>query len=191
MKSKLLKLVLFLTLGATAWAIFPPRGLILTHFNEYGDDYWNCFAEPPYVDPTVTPVTSRTLADGLVIFDASADPESAWYGVTIEGATIDKTNRKLIIPAAPEIQRTRQQTNSVGAYSWTFPTAYGSGVTPIISAVCEGASSSTWNVQITSVSNTGVTVQVTRTTPVTVVGVSVLGVSLSPQTYVHLTAIAP
>lgn len=88
-------------------------------------------------------------------------------------------------------QRTRAQTNTSGVYTWTFPTPFGAGVTPIIEVSVEDNSSSAWNHQITAISNTSVTIQLGKTTAVTILGISVLGVSSNPQAYIHLTAIAP
>ena len=88
-------------------------------------------------------------------------------------------------------QAIRAQTNAGGLYTWTFPTPFGSGVIPVITSSVEGVATSSWDLSITAISNTSVTVQVTRSTPVTVLGISLLGVSASPQTYVHLVARAP
>lgn len=95
------------------------------------------------------------------------------------------------LPVPQVTQRIRVQTNASGAYTWTFPTAYGSGVTPIVSVTVEDGSSAMWNHQISTPTNTSVTVQLSKTTAVTVLGVSVLGLATTPQAYIHITAIAP
>lgn len=95
-------------------------------------------------------------------------------------------------PTVQALQRTRAQTNTSGVLTWTFPQAYGSGVTPIVSATVEDATTGvTWNQQITAISNTSVTIQLTKTSVVAVLGVSVLGVAATPQAFVHLVALAP
>lgn len=95
-------------------------------------------------------------------------------------------------PSVVVVQRTRAQTNTSGVLTWTFPSAYGGGVTPIISLTVEDATAGvTWNDQITAISNTSVTIQLTKTTAVTVLGISVLGVAATPQAFVHLMAVAP
>lgn len=95
-------------------------------------------------------------------------------------------------PTVQAIQRTRAQTNAAGALTWTFPQAYGSGVTPIVSVTVEDATTGvTWNQQITAVSNAGVTIQLAKTTVVAVLGISVLGVAATPQAFVHMVAVAP
>jgi len=95
-------------------------------------------------------------------------------------------------PNICEIQRIRAQTNTSGALTWTFPIAYGAGVIPNVQiSVEDGTAGAIWNQQITAVSNTSVTVQITKTTSVSVLGVNVLGVAASPQAYVHLTVTPP
>lgn len=90
------------------------------------------------------------------------------------------------------IQRIRAQTATTGLYTWTFPTPFATGVKPIISVSVEDATANAqWGHQITSVNNISATIQLSKTTPVTVVGVSVLGVATNPQAFIHLTAIAP
>lgn len=92
---------------------------------------------------------------------------------------------------ALSIQRTRAQTNTSGAYTWTFPFGYAAGTTPIVGITVEDGGASFWNHQITTLTNTSVTIQLTKTTAVTLLGISVLGIASSPQAYVHLTAVAP
>lgn len=55
--------------------------------------------------------------------------------------------------------------NGTGVVSWTFPVAYGGGVTPIVTATARSVSGSNDSVvvQVDSVSNTGATFRVTRT----------------------------
>lgn len=55
--------------------------------------------------------------------------------------------------------------NGTGVVSWTFPVAYGGGVTPIVTATARSVSGSNDSVvvQVDSVSNTGATFKVTRT----------------------------
>lgn len=92
----------------------------------------------------------------------------------------------------PPLQRTRAQTNTSGVLTWTFPIAYGGGVIPVVSLTVEDATAGvTWNEQITSISNTSVSIQLTKTTVVSILGVSVLGTAATPQAFVHMTAIAP
>lgn len=95
------------------------------------------------------------------------------------------------IDGALSIQRTRAQTNTSGLLTWTFPNPFSAGVTPIIEVTVESAAVASWNHAITAISNTSVTIQLGKTTAVTVLGVSVLGVASAPQAFVHLTAIAP
>lgn len=125
-------------------------------------------------------VTSSALSTAL-----AAKEGTIAAGTTAQYWRGDKTWQTL--PVAPKQQWTRAQTNTSGAYTWTFPTAFAS--TPVVSITVEDNTSASWNHQITAISTTSVTVQLVKTTAVTVVGVSVLGVAASPQAYVHLTAI--
>jgi len=115
---------------------------------------------------------------------------TAGAGLTITGTWPNNT----ITATSPVVQRIRAQTTTTGTYTWTFPTAYGGGVTPVITASCESSSTTnSYNVQITAVSNTAVTIQVFETSPITVavLSLTLLQFNTSVQCYVHLTAVAP
>lgn len=93
-------------------------------------------------------------------------------------------------PSIPSsLQRTRAQTNTSGVLTWTFPVAFAAN--PIIEVTVEDGTAATWNHQITSLSTTSVTIQITKTTAVTVLGVSVLGLAANPQAFLHVVAAAP
>lgn len=110
----------------------------------------------------------------------------------IPALTISKTTGlQTALDSKPSIKRIRAQTATNGIYTWTFQTPYAAGTIPVIGVTVEDSSSSFWNHQITALSNTSVTVQLTKTTAVTLLGISVLGIGSSPQAYVHLTAVAP
>lgn len=95
-------------------------------------------------------------------------------------------------PNVCEVQRTRVQTNVTGAYTWPFPTPYGDGVTPNVQITVEDSTTGNiWNQQVTAINNTSVTIQITKTTSVSVLGINVLGIAATPQAYVHLMAVAP
>lgn len=93
---------------------------------------------------------------------------------------------------APTMLRTRAQTNTSGVYTWTFPAGTFSA-TPVIGVAVEDTSGSgaSWGHVVTAVSSTSMTVQLTKTTAVTILGISVLGIASSPQAFVHLTAMQP
>lgn len=98
------------------------------------------------------------------------------------------------VDGALSIQRTRAQTNTSGVYTWTFPTAFGGGVTTVVQITVESsASGSVWNHSISSISNTSITVQLTRSQSslIGLLGINLLQVTGTPQAYVHITAIAP
>lgn len=139
----------------------------------------------------VTSVNSTTGAVTLSYGDVGAAAASHTHTASQVTGFDDAVDARVSAGISSDIRRTRAQTDTNGAYTWTFPTAFGSGITPIVSVTVEDGSSAIWNTQITSISNTSVTVQLTKTTAVTVLGVSVLGVAATPQAYVHLTAIAP
>lgn len=95
-------------------------------------------------------------------------------------------------PVIQEIQRIRVQTDTSGLYTWVFPNDYGTNIIPIISVEVEdNTTNAIWSARITAVNHTSVSVQITKSIPTTVLGVSVLGTASSPQAYVHITAIAP
>lgn len=95
------------------------------------------------------------------------------------------------LPYIPNnLQRLRVQTNSSGAYTWTFDRVY--DVPPVIQVTVEDPTAGNmWNHRITALSETAVTIQLAKSTAVTILGISVLGIAASPQAYVHLVAMNP
>lgn len=87
-------------------------------------------------------------------------------------------------------------TASDGTLTWTYPTAYGAGVVPVVECLAQSASTTTVvNCQLTATpTNTSAALRVTLTnvTVVTLIGLSILSVPTSPGvTTVHVTARAP
>lgn len=84
-----------------------------------------------------------------------------------------------------------------GTVTWTYPTAYGAGVVPVIEAVAVGTSGSTnvVNVQMDGApTNTAAKFRVTLTqvTSVSLLGLNILSVPASPGAVpIHVTAKAP
>lgn len=136
--------------------------------------------------PILSPVASTGSYNDLTSKPTipASQVQSDWNASTGLGAVLNK-------PTVQSIQRMRVQTSTLGAYTYTFPIAYGSGVIPVIGITVEDNSSAQWSYQITSISNTSVTIQLTKTTAVTLLGISVLGIAATPQAYVHITAVAP
>lgn len=100
----------------------------------------------------------------------------------------DKTK----LDALPLIQRIRVQTDSSGSYTWTYPTAYGSGVIPVVSVVAEGGSTVPLNVQLASApTNTSATFKVLTLPSTSVLSIVVLGAPAGAQAYLDITATAP
>lgn len=109
------------------------------------------------------------------------DREMAFYAGG--GVVADPTSRA---------QKIRVLTDTTGAYTWTFPVPYPTGVIPAIQLTVEDAGAGTvWNHKVVSVTETQVKVQITKTNAVTVVGISVLGIAANPQAYVHINAAYP
>jgi hypothetical protein len=141
-----------------------------------------------------------TTTDCLLAFDSTnatypGQPVAIGFGT---GILWDHTNHIIkfdstILPtAAPLIQRIRVQTNSSGSYTWTYPTAFGAGVVPVISVVAEGGATVPLNVQISAApTNTSVTVQVLTLPSTSLLGIVVLGAPAGAQAYVDITATAP
>lgn len=92
---------------------------------------------------------------------------------------------------APTTLRLRAQTNTAGVYNWTFATPFPAGTVPVVNVSVEDSTTASFNHSVSNVTNTGFTVTLRKTTAVTLLGISVLGVDTSPQAFVHLTAIAP
>lgn len=95
------------------------------------------------------------------------------------------------------MQAQRVTTASTGLYTWTYPVAFGVGVVPIIECVAEGPDPQagvTVNAQVEGTpTNTAAKIRVTRTasTVVALIGLTILSISTSIATVVHLTARAP
>lgn len=192
---KLLFAILSLA-SLSAAAQIPAYGLLTYQGDSGGTYYVGRFFTPPnpstsyflmYDGGTTLPKLG-VIGNGL-----------AWDGTTLTNNVSSPVNSdwnslaglSQILNKPPTEQRTRATTNTSGVYAWTFPSAYAGGVIPIVEITVEDSSASTWNHQITAISNTGVTIQLTKTSAVTVLGVSVLGIAATPQAVVHLTAIAP
>lgn len=124
---------------------------------------------------------------------AGADAVLTFSTTGTGAATYNGTTKALNIPTPPAIQRVRVQTDSSGNYTWTYPSAYPSGVVPVISCLTESASSTVpQGVQIVGVpTNTSCTFKVINLPSTSVLSVVVLGAPAGAQAYLHLTAIAP
>lgn len=134
--------------------------------------------------PTIPTLTSQLTNDSGFITSIGSHSHSMGdvTGLTTAvNAKADSTDWRL-----KSSYSIRAQTDSNGDYTFTFPAAFGS--TPKISVTVESSSSDYYTAQITSVSTTAVSVQVRRTSAVTVLSVSVLGVQSPAQTYIHITA---
>lgn len=136
-----------------------------------------------WLDSTYASVAQGALADTAVQPGDLAD-------VAFSGDYDDLTD-KPAIPALPHREQIRATTNASGVYTWTFSQAFTG--TPVISVTIEdtGGGAVIHEAKVTAISSTAVTVTVTRTQPVTVLSVSVLGVLSPAATVVHLTASAP
>jgi len=96
-------------------------------------------------------------------------------------------NKPTIPAASPLIQRIRVQTNTSGAYTWTFPTAF-SG-TPVVEITVEDGADASWNHRITSLSSTAVSIQLGKLTATSLLGINLLQIASNPQAYIHITAV--
>lgn len=94
-------------------------------------------------------------------------------------------------------QAQRVTTASTGLYTWTYPVAFANGVVPIIECAAEGPDPQggvTVNAQVEGTpTNTAAKIRITRTasTVVALIGLTILSISTSVATVVHLTARAP
>jgi len=132
--------------------------------------------------------TGPTGATGAAGTNATTTSNATTSTAGLESAA-DKTK----LDSLPSIQRLRVQTDASGNYTWTYPTAYGSGVVPIIGCQIETATTTVpVNVQIIGTpTNTSCVIKVLSAPTVNVLGVLVLGTPAGTQAYLHLTATTP
>lgn len=96
-----------------------------------------------------------------------------------------------------KVQKIRVQTVADGTYTWTYPTAYATGVVPNIKCDVEAPTGATvrYSIQMQGPpTNTKVSVKVVmdNQTNVSLLGLTLLGVPSPPgQVWIHLTASAP
>lgn len=129
-----------------------------------------------------TGATGSTGGQGIQGVQGTAGPTGATGPAGAQGAAGTP---------APTTLRLRAQTNTAGVYTWTFPTAFGAA--PVVNVSVEDTSGggASWGHAITAISSTSVTVTLTKSTSVSILGISVLGIASTPQAYVHLAATAP
>lgn len=102
------------------------------------------------------------------------------------GVSITGTFPNLVVASsAPTlIQRVRATTDSSGNYTWTYPTAFGAGVAPIVSVTCETSSGTQlFNAQYSPPSNTSVIVHTGYS--------ALLGLTFGGACTVSITAMTP
>ena len=88
-----------------------------------------------------------------------------------------------------QLQRVRLVSDSSGLVTWTFAKPFPAGSTPVVAVTPENSTAgSNINHKITAISNTAVTVQLSMSSAVTLLGVSVLGVNVASSTPVHMDA---
>jgi len=98
---------------------------------------------------------------------------------------------------ASKIRKIRAQTAADGTYTFTYPTAFAAGVTPICEATAETVSGVTdvINAQINGTpTNTAAQIIVTRTqrSVVSLIGLTVLSIPTQPGvTWVHIACLEP
>lgn len=100
---------------------------------------------------------------------------------TMPNLTISSTN--------PKIQTGRLQTDTSGNLTWTYSTAFSAA--PIVSALSESSSTSTsFNVQVISISSTSATFKVFGNAPtlISLLGINLLTPATNPQCYLQLSA---
>lgn len=113
--------------------------------------------------------------------------------VATSGNYADLAGKPVIPASARQEYALRVQTDATGKYVWTFPAAFPVGVLPVVQITVQDTSAGSFNHKITALSNTGVTIQLQKTTAVNPLGAGVmlLGIDTNPQAVVHLTASAP
>lgn len=153
-------------------------------------------AQRIYCTPDVGPqgVTGSTGPQGTTGATGSQGAAGATGSTGSQGATGPTGPTGA---AGTVIQRLRVQTDGSGLYSWTFPSAYGAGVTPVVSCSAEGpnGSANQYNCQLNGVpTNTGAAFKVTTISGTSISLVGLLNLTLttaSPSTYIDIVASAP
>lgn len=98
---------------------------------------------------------------------------------------------------AAQTQALRATTAGTGLYTWTYATPFANGVVPVIECCAEGPDPQngvTVNAQLEGTpTNTSCKIRVTRTaaTVVALIGLTILSISTSTATVIHLTARVP
>lgn len=100
----------------------------------------------------------------------------------------DKTK----LDALVQVQRLRVQTDSSGNYTWTYPTAYGSGIVPVVTVVAEGSGSTLVNAQLVGApTNTSAVIKVMNIPTVNLLSTLLAQGPVGAQAYIDLTVVAP
>lgn len=138
--------------------------------------------------------TISSYNDSITLLNTRVATLNGWFaniGTTTQylasstASGIMSSTDKVKLDSLVKVQRTRVTTDSSGNYTWTFPTAYASGQPPIVSVVGEDSSSALSNVQITSISNTSVTVHAGKITS----ALGILSLTSNATIPIDLTAV--
>lgn len=162
----------------------------------------------------LTPLPSGSVS-GIVIYDyptnlpklATVDSSFSWYSGQVIGLSASKnaeiagkytapvgTTAQYLrgdgslatMPTVKVSQCIRATTAAGGTYTFTYPTAFAAN--PIINIDVEDSSTDTITPKITAVSTTATSIALSRTSAVTILGISVLGVASNVATVVHICA---
>lgn len=124
--------------------------------------------------------------------------QSLYYGSMGYSGTLQDKENAFYAAGGPPVktedptsraQKIRVLTDTTGNFTWTYPTPYPVGIIPVIQLTVEdGTAGAAWNHKIVKCTETYVQLQITKTNSVTVLGISVLGISANPQAYVHINA---
>lgn len=146
--------------------------------------------------PAIT-LVSRTSDNGEVL---------KITGMTAVGAVGDYFGAGVMTPVEGDAvnlrgnsmqQAIRATTAASGLYTWTYPIAFANGVVPIVDCCAEGPDPQagvTVNAQLEGVpTNTSCKIRVTRTasTVVALIGLTILSISTSVATVIHIRATNP
>ena len=130
------------------------------------------------LDSTITTINSNIAGKANTSHFHSVGQISSFY----EGVENGIASSTQVV----KVQRIATTTDTSGVYTWTFPQAFATGTVPVVTGMTvDSTSGAMSNVQITSISNTQVTVQARRLS--TILGI--LTLTTNPQVTVHLTAV--
>lgn len=135
---------------------------------------------------STTPYAASSTKNGFMSKEMFSKVNSMSTSTATGSASgYESASDKSKLDSLPKVQRIRATTDSSGAYTFTFPTAFGN--IPVVSTDIENTAAGLTQVYITSVSSTSVSIQTARASNI----LGILTLQSAPQLTVHIVAIEP